>query len=207
MRGLYVITRPLPGGGEALATAVEATLQGGARLVQYRDKGADYARRVEEVRALLAVCRAHDVPLIVNDDVALAAETGADGVHLGKDDSDVPAARERLGARALIGASCYNELERALAAERRGASYVAFGSFYPSPTKPEAVCAEPALLTEARARLSVPICAIGGITPANGGALIRAGADLLAVLSGVFDAEDKTTAAAAFARLFGTGKA
>lgn len=202
LKGLYLITRALPGGADELAEAVRQAVRGGASLVQYRDKGHDHARRRTEVESLLAMCRRHGVPLIVNDDVALAGESAADGVHLGAGDADIAAARKYLGERTLIGASCYDSMERALRAQASGADYVAFGSFFPSPTKPEAARADPALLEEAGSRLALPICAIGGITPDNGGMLVRSGADMLAVLSGVFDAPDREAAAARYARLF-----
>ncbi|HEY3858440.1 MAG TPA: thiamine phosphate synthase [Gammaproteobacteria bacterium] len=198
LRGLYAISD----GGPHLATAVEAAIRGGARLVQYRDKSADASQRLQEAKVLLELCRGHGVPLIVNDDVALAAETGADGVHLGKDDGRVEDARVRLGPRALIGVSCYGSLERALQAAHDGADYVAFGSFFASGSKPAAVRAPLALLTEARSRISIPLCGIGGITPDNGASLISAGADMLAVIRGVFAAKDVETEARRYAALF-----
>lgn len=204
LKGLYLISRPAPDGSEALLAAVRAALQGGARLVQYRDKSGDGERRRAEALALLRACRKYDAPLIVNDDVALAAEIGADGVHLGARDPDPAEARAHLGPGALIGVSCYDDLERALKARSAGADYVAFGSFFPSPTKPAATRADPALLGEAVRRVRLPVCAIGGITPDNGAALVHAGADMLAVVSGVFDAADPRRAAADYARLFET---
>lgn len=200
--GLYVITRALPGGPEALAEAVDEAVAGGAVMVQYRDKSGDEARREREARAVFETCRRREVPLVINDDLELALNVGADGVHLGRDDATVQAARHALGPRAVVGVSCYNELARAQAAERAGASYVAFGSFFPSPTKPDAVRATPDLLREAREIVSLPVCAIGGITPANGGRLVEAGADLLAVASGVFEASDIRDAAEHYAGLF-----
>lgn len=173
-------------------------------MVQYRDKGRDAPRRRAEAGALLALCRARSVPLIVNDDIDLAATIGADGVHLGRDDASLRHARERLGPRALIGVSCYNRLECAISAQAQGASYVAFGRFFPSPTKPGAAAAPVRLLREARPRVSLPIVAIGGITPENGGLLVRAGADLLAVISGVLGAADPARAAQAYQACFET---
>lgn len=202
LTGLYAIT---PGGGPPLATLVDqvaAALAGGARLVQYRDKEAPAAERRGRAQALLACCRQAGVPLIINDDVALAAAIGADGVHLGRDDPDPRLVRQRLGPRALIGVSCYASLARAQAAEAVGADYLAFGRFFPSATKPQAVQADPALLREARATLRRPLVAIGGITPDNGGSLIAAGADLLAVVAGVFAAPDIAAAARAYSSLF-----
>ena len=204
LRGLYAITdgAPLPG----LAASVEAAVRGGARLVQYREKSTDAARRTAEVRAVLEVCRGHGAALIVNDDVELAAAIGADGVHLGKDDGEVSAARVRLGPQAIIGVSCYDSLERALIAAREGADYVAFGSFFASGSKPGAVRAPLELLMEARAKLDIPLCAIGGITSGNGGALVQAGADMLAVIQGLFAAPDVELAAKAYSRLFTQSK-
>ena len=202
LSGLYAITdRQLIGAGE-LVDAVSAAIEGGARLIQYRDKGADATRRREEASALQALCSARGIPLIVNDDIELASDIGATGVHLGRDDPAIGAARERLGPSALIGVSCYASVERALAAERAGADYVAFGSMFPSSTKPSAERASLAILTEARDRLAIPICAIGGITVNNVTQVIAAGADMVAVISGVFGAADIRTAAAALAAAF-----
>lgn len=202
LSGLYVITRPLPGAAGTLAEAVSEAIAGGARLIQYRDKSESTRRRREEAGAVMEVCREKGVPLIVNDDVELAATVGADGAHLGERDDAPGRARAALGPNAIIGVSCYNELERARRAVADGASYVAFGSFFPSPTKPNAVTAPPGLLRDARRELDVPVCAIGGITPENGAGLIAAGADMLAVLSGVFEAVSVREAACRYARLF-----
>ncbi|HSN18015.1 MAG TPA: thiamine phosphate synthase [Gammaproteobacteria bacterium] len=200
LRGLYAITdgSALP----ALLTSVEAAIRGGARLVQYRDKSAEQDRREREARGLLELCRSHGVPLIVNDDVELAAAIGAEGVHLGKDDGELAMARVRLGPRAILGISCYDSLQRAMQAAHDGADYVAFGSFFPSASKPAATRAPLSLLTEARTRISIPICAIGGITPATGGELVQAGAQILAVIQGLFGAADVNAAARDYARLF-----
>jgi thiamine-phosphate pyrophosphorylase len=198
IRGLYVITRPRPD----LIDAVERALHGGAHVVQHRAKETKQAERRAEARALVALCARFGVPLIVNDDPALAREVGAAGVHLGREDADLAHARTLLGPQAIIGVSCYNELERAHAAAGAGADYVAFGSFYPSSTKPHAVRAAPALLADARAQLSLPLVAIGGITPDNGAALIAAGADALAVIEGVFGEADTEGAARRYAALF-----
>ncbi|MCL1635463.1 thiamine phosphate synthase [Luteimonas sp. SX5] len=198
-RGLYLITPDLADTGELLAR-VGAVLADAA-LLQYRNKAADAALRREQASALLALCRRHDVPLIVNDDAALAADIGADGVHLGEDDEDISAARAWLGRGALIGASCYDSLDRARRAAEAGADYIAFGAFFPSPTKPHARRATPALLRDSAA-LGRPRVAIGGITPDNAPLLIDAGADLLAVISGVFDAADPAAAARAYRDCF-----
>jgi thiamine-phosphate pyrophosphorylase len=202
VRGLYAIADTGLFTGTALTRAVEAALAGDARVIQYRDKGTDTARRRTEAAALADRCRAHGALFLVNDDVALAAATGAHGVHVGREDTALAAARAALGAGAVIGVSCYNELERALLAEAHGADYVAFGSFFPSRTKPRAVPATLELLRAARARIRIPVVAIGGITPENGGALVAAGADALAVIEGVFGQPDICAAAARYAQLF-----
>ena len=197
-RGLYAIT---DGPRTDLSTAVSQALAGGARVLQYRDKTADAARRHAEAAALKQLCDAHAVPLIVNDDVALAVAVGAAGVHLGRDDDDVAAARVALGPGAFIGVSCYDSLERARAAAAAGADYVAFGAFFPSPTKPQAARAPLDLLRQS-ATLGVPRVAIGGITPDNASSLVEAGADFLAVISAVFAAPDVRSATQRFARLY-----
>jgi thiamine-phosphate pyrophosphorylase len=197
-QGLYVIT---DGPRHDLIEVVALALAGGARLLQYRDKTTDHLRRVDEARALRALCAARQVPLIVNDDVALARAVGAAGVHLGEDDGDVAAARAALGEDAIIGVSCYDSLERASELVAAGADYMAFGAFFPSPTKPHARRASFDLLRQSAA-LGVPRVAIGGITPDNGGSLIDAGADYLAVISAVFGDPDVRGAAARFAQLF-----
>ena len=199
--GLYAIT-PETADTDRLLTQVEAALAGGAAAVQYRDKSDDVARRHEQASELLALCRQFDVPLIINDDLRLADLTDADGVHLGRDDGSVAKARVILGPDKFIGASCYQSLDLARAAQDDGADYVAFGSFFPSATKPQAARAEPALLQAARAIIHVSIVAIGGITPANAAALLDAGADSLAVLAALFDAPDIRAAAQAFNYLF-----
>jgi thiamine-phosphate pyrophosphorylase len=202
LRGLYAITPgdiPEP---SRLAALVRAAIVGGAALIQFRDKTPDAAGRRARAAAVLAACRTAGVPLIVNDDLDLAAELGADGVHLGRRDAPLEQARARLGAKALVGVSCYDDLALARAARHQGADYVAFGSFFASPTKPLAVRAPSALLHAAAVELGLPVVAIGGITPENGRALVAAGADMLAVVSGVFAAADVTAAARAYARLF-----
>lgn len=205
LRGLYLLT-PETDDTPALLRLVDAAIAGGAVLVQYRDKSADAARRGAQAAQLQALCRARGVPLVVNDDVALAQAVGAAGVHLGEDDGEVAAARARLGADAIIGASCYDSLERAAAMAAAGADYLAFGSYFPSPTKPAASRASLELLRDS-ARLGKPRVAIGGITPDNAPALVQAGADLLAVISAVAEAVDPLATAQAFARLYRPGTA
>lgn len=201
-RGLYAITDAALLPDDRLVTAVEQALLGGARLVQYRDKSSDSTRRLTQARTLNALCRRHGIPLIINDDVELAAQIGAAGVHIGKDDPALATARARLGATALIGVSCYDCLALALDAERAGADYIAFGAFFPSPTKPAEIQAPLGLLREAKITLTVPIVAIGGITPDNAPSLLDAGADALAVVSAVFAQPDIQAAARRFAALF-----
>ena len=202
LRGLYAIADTQFLDDAQLAPAVEAAIAGGARVVQYRDKRNQPEVRLSQARRISDLCRHHGVPFLVNDDVALAMETGADGVHLGREDMELRAARALIGDNKLIGVSCYNELERARAAEQDGADYIAFGSFFPSRTKPGAVRATPELLHAARTQLRIPIVAIGGITPENGATLIEAGADMLAVIEGVFAQSDIHAAAHRYAQLF-----
>ena len=199
LRGLYAIT-PDQGASEVLVASVRSALEGGVALLQYRRKTISREKRVAEARELASLARGFGVPLIVNDDVELAVEAGAAGVHLGREDGALAAAKARLGDR-LIGASCYDELERARRAVDAGADYVAFGSVFPSSTKPGAVRAPLSLLGQARA-LGVPVCAIGGITIENAPALVRAGADLVAVISDLFDAPDVRLRARQYASMF-----
>jgi thiamine-phosphate pyrophosphorylase len=182
-RGLYAITSPTANTGLLLAWA-DAVIEGGAVWLQYRDKGGSVDQRLAQASGLRARCRSGDVRFIVNDDVDLAAACGADGVHLGKDDGAIGDARARLGAGAIIGVSCYGDGARAIAMAADGADYLAFGAFFASGTKPGAPRASPSVLGQARP-LRRPLVAIGGITPDNGRELVRAGADLLAVIGGL----------------------
>ena len=194
-RGLYAITPDEPDTGRLLAR-VEPVLRAGATWLQYRNKAADDDLRAEQAIALLPLCRGWGVPLIINDDWALAAAIGADGAHLGRDDGEIALARHELGPEALLGASCYADLRLARQALFAGADYVAFGAFFPSATKPDAVAAPLAVLEEAAA-LGLPRVAIGGITPDNAGKPIAMGAELVAVVGAVFDAPDPVAAARA----------
>lgn len=199
--GIYALT-PETADTAFLLTQVEAALVGGVAAVQYRDKSGDVARRHEQASELVTLCRQFGVPLIINDDLRLADLCDADGVHLGREDGTVREARIILGKHKLIGASCYQDVELALAAQAAGASYVAFGSFFPSSTKPEAGRADTALLRTATAAIQLPIVAIGGITLANASSLLDAGADSLAVLSALFGAPDVRAAAHDLNHLF-----
>lgn len=202
LRGLYVITDPRLLPDEILERRVEQALRGGAALLQYRHKGRDRNLMAVQVQRLQGLCRDHGVPLIVNDDLTLAAQSGADGLHIGRDDVDLARARQVLGQDAIIGVSCYDSLDRAREAQLGGADYVAFGSVFPSAIKPHAPRATLALLRQARAQLQIPVCAIGGITASNAHAVIQAGADMVAVIHGVFDTDDPELAARQIADQF-----
>ncbi|WP_241685821.1 thiamine phosphate synthase [Luteimonas sp. YGD11-2] len=202
--GLYLIT-PDDIDTARLLSRVESALPYACWL-QYRNKLADASLRHEQAAALLVRARGHGVRLLINDDVALAARIGADGVHLGEGDGDLAQARALLGPEALVGASCYDDIARARRAVEAGADHVAFGAFHPSATKPGARRAHPDLLGQAAA-LGVPRVAIGGITPDNAGPLLDAGADLIAVVGGVFDAPDPVAAARAYRAAFDRARA
>lgn len=198
--GLYAIT-PDWDDTARLIVAVRAAIAGGARVVQYRNKKADAARRLEQALALAATCTRDGATFIVNDDVELAQDVDADGVHLGAADGDLARARRRLGRGKRIGASCYDRIDLAHAALAAGADHVAFGSAFASPTKPSAVRAPHSLYTAARA-LGVPVVAIGGITHTNASGVIAAGAHAVAVISDLFDAPDIRARAVQFSSLF-----
>jgi thiamine-phosphate pyrophosphorylase len=218
MQGLYLVTpnwddtaRLLDASEEALdagAAAKKDGIGGGeglgnlVALLQYRHKEAAGELRLEQAAALLALCRRYGVPFIVNDHVELCLQTGADGVHLGGTDADVAQVRGRLGADKIIGASCYGDLPRALAAQRAGASYVAFGGFYPSRVKQYAVTTRPEILDQAHATIRVPTVVIGGMTPENAAPLVARGAGMVAAISSVYQAESVRGAVGRFAAMF-----
>lgn len=197
--GLYAITQTDHKCAAQVLTEVEQAIKGGAVVIQYRDKNRD--RHPELAEKILGLCREYTIPLLINDDIDLAASIGADGVHLGKHDGDIDSARQRLGEQAIIGVSCYNDLALAIAAAQQGATYVAFGRFFPSSSKPLASPAQLETLQQAKAVLSLPIVAIGGILPENGASLLAAGADVLAVIGGIF-ANHPEQAARAYQPLF-----
>ena len=199
--GLYAIADTGLLDSHSLLEKSEAVLRGGARILQYRDKTGNVELRHQQAMALAALCTKYGAQFIINDDIELAAELGA-GVHVGKDDAALLTARKRLGENAIIGVSCYNDLQRALTAQQQGASYVAFGRFFPSSSKPDAVQAQPALLQTAKQKLSVPIVAIGGINADNAASLINAGADAVAVIHDLFGSDDPEKAAAQYQVLF-----
>ena len=201
LRGLYAVTPERADGGALLAD-VEAALAGGCRVVQLRDKLSPMAERLARARALRAATLRHGALLLINDDLALCRLVDADGTHLGGDDGNLAAARAILGPKKILGASCYADFSAAQSAAAAGADYVAFGAVYPSPTKPLAASATVDLFLQAKSTLTVPTCAIGGITLANAAPLIAAGADLLAVITDLFNAPDIAARAAAYQRLF-----
>ncbi len=200
--GLYAITETGQRTPEQVESAVVAAIRGGVRVVQFRDKSMNERVRLETAARLVRVCRDQHIPLIINDDIALAVEVGANGVHLGRDDADIEAAFRLLGRDSIVGISCYDSLPMALQAEQQGASYVAFGRFFSSASKPAAGQAHLHTLIEARQQLSVPIVAIGGITSTNGECLLEAGADVLAVINSLFSDSDPEQAASQFQSLF-----
>ncbi|MEI6269211.1 MAG: thiamine phosphate synthase [Methylococcaceae bacterium] len=193
-RGLYAITQTDNKSGDAIINDVISAIKGGAVIVQYRDKNPLDA--VFLASELVKICHQHQVPLIINDDVELAASVSADGVHIGKEDGAIAQARRRLGADAIIGVSCYNFVEQALDAQNQGATYVAFGRFFPSTSKPLAAPAQIETLRQAKLLLTIPLVAIGGILPENGAPLLAAGADFLAVIGGLFESQPEQSARA-----------
>ena len=203
LRGVYAIT-PDDQLTARLTAMVGAALAGGVRLVQYRNKSAPPALRRSQAAELLRLCRAQGARLIINDDLPLALELDADGVHLGRDDGDMRAARAALGAEKILGISCYADLACAASAAAAGADYLAFGSMFASATKPDAPHAPLALLGEARRRFALPVAAIGGISRENAARTIAAGADLLAVVSDLFSASDIAARSREYQILFAT---
>ena len=202
IQGLYAIT-PDTADTKLLMAKVEAVLQGGINILQYRNKLAGYTLQTQQARALLPLCRQYHVPLIINDSVKLCLALDADGVHLGADDGNLAEVRAALGADKILGASCYNRFDLALHAQQAGADYVAFGACFASSTKPNAPVADLALFSQARVQLNVPSVAIGGITTENANQVIQAGANAIAVINALFAAEDIKDKAQQFAQLFG----
>lgn len=202
LRGLYAVTDATAQDPEKIRRDVEAALHGGARIIQYRDKSTDASQRARTARSLLAAVNRYDAILLINDDVQLAKQIDAHGVHLGQDDLSLADARAALGPDAIIGISCYNRFELAQQAAQAGADYVAFGRCFPSRTKPDAAPADLDLLTRARRELALPIVAIGGITKDNASRVIDAGADMVAVVEGLFGQADIEQAARNFMALF-----
>ncbi len=185
-RGLYLITEHVQLDFASLLAITESVLPLGISVLQYRNKSTDYEQKMEQARQLQQLCQTYKVPFIINDDLQLAISLGADGVHLGRDDGDCKSARLLLGAQKLIGVSCYNDLARAEQAVNEGADYIAFGAMFATSTKTNTVHASTDLITQAKQRYTVPLVAIGGITPENCEPIIVAGADLLATVSSVY---------------------
>ena len=201
LRGLYLVT-PDWDDTERLLAATDAALSGGAALVQYRHKHARPELRQEQGAALLALCRRHGRPLVINDHLDLCRTLDADGVHLGGTDTSIAQARFILGADKIVGASCYGQLELAQAAEQDGASYVAFGGFYPSPVKKYSFVTSPEIVDTWRAASALPLVVIGGMTPANAEPLAARGAHMVAAITSVYGDADPAGAAQRFTRLF-----
>ncbi len=202
LTGLYVITDATQTDQQQLINDVEQALFGGARIIQYRDKTAQHKQRLTTARQLHKLTRQHNALFIINDDINLASDSQADGVHLGQDDLSISAARAQLSPAAIIGTSCYNDLSLAKQAVSDGADYIAFGRFFPSRTKPYATQADVKILCAAKRELNIPIAAIGGITIENAGMLINAGADMLAVVDDIFSQTDIKAAAYQYQQQF-----
>ena len=203
MQGLYLVT-PNWDDTDKLLEYTNAALHAGAALVQYRHKDADAALRRVQGAALLALCRRYGRPLVINDHLALCVTLDADGVHVGGTDASVREARAALGPDKIVGASCYGDLELARAAERDGASYVAFGGFYPSTVKRYSFVTAPAIIEQARAELALPLVVIGGMTPANAAPLVALGAHMVAAITSIYQADDPGAAVRQFDALFAT---
>ncbi len=201
MKGLYLVTPNWTDTRQLLAVTEQA-LHAGVAIVQYRNKDADPALRREQGAALLALCRRYRRPLVINDHIGLCLTLDADGVHLGGTDDAVAAARLALGPGKIIGASCYGDLQLARDAQRDGASYVAFGGFYPSPVKKYTFTTEASLVSQAKAELALPVVVIGGMTPANAQPLVARGADMVAAITSIYQATDPRAAAEQFDALF-----
>jgi len=195
LKGLYAITDEQLIDEQHFIQSVESALLGGCKIIQYRDKSDKQNKRLQQAHALRSICSEHQAILIINDDIKLADSVKADGVHLGKDDNVIQTAREQLGDDAIIGISCYNNLTLAIEAEKKSADYVAFGAMFSSPTKPDAANASPKIIIEAKQRINIPVCAIGGITRENIQQVTQSGADMAAVISDLFSSKDiKNTA-------------
>ena len=202
LHGLYAITDSLLIPEHRFEAAITLSLQGGARIIQYRDKTSSAAIRLAQSQQLRRLCDEYEALLIINDDIDLALASKADGIHLGKNDATIKTARDKLGQKAIIGASCYNDVDLAIEAQAAGADYVAFGAFFASPTKPDARTISLITLQRAKQVLTIPVCTIGGITLDNAPLLINAGANMIAVISGIFAQTDIEQSANKLAALF-----
>jgi thiamine-phosphate pyrophosphorylase len=202
LRGLYAITDENLIPETTFAATIEQALSGGTAIIQYRDKSGSETKRLQQASALRSLCNEYRASLIINDDIALAKAVAADGVHLGEDDISIEQARLILGKNAIIGISCYNQLQLGARAQAAGADYVAFGAVFTSPTKPHARSASCELISEAKSQLDIPVCAIGGIDKSNVESVIEAGADMTALISGLFTEPDIRLTAEHISRLF-----
>lgn len=202
LKGLYVITDPNLSSPNNIVDHVTSALKGGAKIVQFRDKTSDFSTQLTIAKQLKTLCDQYQAWFIINDNIELAQQSQAHGVHIGKNDSDLQSARNILGAKAIIGVSCYNDLSLALKMQNMGADYVAFGRFFPSSTKPNAPQADLQTLVEAKHSLSIPIVAIGGIDTHNANQLLATDVDSLAVIQGVFAQDDIQSAARQISRQF-----
>ena len=202
LRGLYAITDSYLIPEDTFNDCIKRLLLGGASIIQYRDKSNDPDKRLTQARALRELCDSHGALLIINDDIELAIQTDADGVHLGKDDMSLTDARKKLGNKLIIGLSCYDQLESAIEAENQGADYVAFGAVYQSPTKPDATVITLDMLKHAKSQLSIPVCAIGGINGHNALPVVDTGVDMVAVISDLFAHDDIQARSEALSNLF-----
>ena len=202
LRGLYAITDAHLTPENSFSNAIKLVLQGGARIIQYRDKSNDTNKRLSQAQIIRDLCNRYDALLIINDDIELAVQSQADGVHLGKDDIPLADARKKLGDDSIIGSSCYNQLELAIDAQKQGADYVAFGAIYASPTKPDAATVSLDTLKTAVSQLSIPVCAIGGINTQNAHTVVATGVDMIAVISDLFADNDIQARSEALSNLF-----
>ena len=202
LKGLYAITDENLIPEQHFNQTVESALQGGAKIIQYRDKSDDQQKRLAQATALRLLCNRYKALCIINDDIELAKSIDADGIHLGKDDSSITQARRVLGDEAIIGVSCYNDINIAIKAEKNSADYVAFGAVFSSTTKPDATVADLGIISLAHLQLSVPICTIGGITEYNIKQVVQKGADMAAVISDLFSTDDVTKKAKTLSQFF-----
>jgi thiamine-phosphate pyrophosphorylase len=201
IKGLYAIT-PDMADLNTLIHKTQLVIESGAFMVQYRSKIHDRDVKMQQCAAILRLCREYGVPCIINDDVEMCRILEADGVHLGVNDDNIAEVRHILGEDAIIGSSCYEQLSRAKQAQKEGASYVAFGAMFPTPTKPRAPRATLALLKEAKSEIHIPIVAIGGITVNNAHDVIETGIDAIAVITSLYEAKSIKETAETFLKMF-----
>ena len=201
IKGLYAIT-PDSADLNTLIQKTQLAIEGGAFMVQYRSKIRNRDVKMQQCAAILRLCREYDVPCIVNDDVEICRVLKADGVHLGEKDDNIAEVRHILGEDAIIGSSCYDQLNRAKQAQKEGASYVAFGAMFPTPTKPNAPRATLELLREAKSEIQIPIVAIGGITMNNAHDVIKTGIDAIAVITNLYESNSIKETAETFSQMF-----